>query len=99
MAAAVIGLNWIDLICTLWALRLGCVELNPLMQSVTVMLWHKAAAIPALVLWLKHCGTREARRGSRISSLILLVLPGSMLKKDISASTLPFAMRVPVTNI
>lgn len=63
MAAAVIGLNWIDLICTLWALRLGCVELNPLMQSVTVMLWHKAAAIPALVLWLKHCGTREARRG------------------------------------
>ena len=63
MAAAVIGLNWIDLICTLWALRLGCVELNPLMQSVTVMLWHKAVAIPALVLWLKHCGTREARRG------------------------------------
>ena len=63
MAAAVIGLNWIDLICTLWALRLGCVELNPLMQSVTVMLWHKSAAIPALVLWLKHCGTREAQRG------------------------------------
>ena len=63
MAAAVIGLNWLDLICTLWALRLGCVELNPLMQSVTVMLWHKAAAIPALVLWLKHCGTRESRRG------------------------------------
>ena len=63
MAVAVIGLNWLDLICTLWALRLGCVELNPLMQSVTVMLWHKAAAIPALVLWLKHCGTREARWG------------------------------------
>lgn len=63
MAAVVIGLNWIDLICTLWALRRGCAELNPLMQSAAMMLWYKAAAIPALALWLKHCGTREARRG------------------------------------
>ena len=31
------ALNLIDLSCTLWALRLGCVELNPMMRSVTVM--------------------------------------------------------------
>lgn len=31
------ALNLIDLSCTLRALRLGCVELNPLMRSVTVM--------------------------------------------------------------
>ena len=63
-------MNWIDLICTLWALRRGCVELNPLMQSVTMMLWYKAAAIPALVLWLKHCGTREARRGLALCAIV-----------------------------
>lgn len=66
MTLAVIGMNWIDLACTIWALRRGCVELNPLMQSVTMMLWYKAAAIPALVLWLDRRGTREARRGLRI---------------------------------
>lgn len=69
-AETVIVLNWIDLICTLWALRMGCVELNPLMRSVPVMLWHKAFAIPTLVLWLKHCGTREARRGLRICAVV-----------------------------
>lgn len=63
MAITVIALNWLDLICTLWALRRGCVELNPLMRSVPVMLWYKAAAIPALALWLDRRGTREARRG------------------------------------
>ena len=62
-AETVIGLNFCDLACTLWALRRGCAELNPLMQSAAMMLWYKAAAIPALALWLKHCGTREARRG------------------------------------
>lgn len=62
MAAAVIGLNWLDLICTLWALRLGCVELNPLMRSVATMVWYKAAVVPLLVLILAWQGTKEARR-------------------------------------
>ena len=42
MAFTVIGLNWIDLICTLLALRRGCVELNPLMRSIITMMWYKA---------------------------------------------------------
>lgn len=70
MAAMVIGLNWLDLICTLWALRRGCVELNPLMQSVTMMLWYKGAVVPLFALWLKHCGTREARRGLALCAIV-----------------------------
>lgn len=66
MAAAVIGLNWLDLICTLWALRMGCVELNPLMRSVVTMVWYKIAIVPLLVLVLSWQGTKEARRGLRI---------------------------------
>lgn len=45
--AAVIAytLNLIDLFCTLWALRHGAVELNPLMQSVTVMVGYKVIIV------------------------------------------------------
>lgn len=70
MAAAVIGLNWIDLICTLWALRGGGVELNPLMRSVVTMVWYKAAVVPLLVLTLAWQGTKEARRGLRICAIV-----------------------------
>lgn len=35
------ALNLIDLSCTLWALRHGAVELNPLMREVTVMVGYK----------------------------------------------------------
>ena len=66
MAVAVIGLNWIDLICTLWALRRGCAELNPLLRSVVTMVWYKIAIVPLLVLVLSWQGTKEARRGLRI---------------------------------
>lgn len=62
MTAAVIVLNWIDLICTLLALRRGCVELNPLMRSVATMVWYKIAIVPLLVLVLSWQGTKEARR-------------------------------------
>lgn len=70
MAATVIGLNWIDLICTLWALRGGGVELNPLMRSVVTMVWYKAAVVPLLVLTLAWQGTKEARRGLRICAIV-----------------------------
>ena len=62
MAITVIGLNWIDLICTLWALRRGCVELNPLLRSIVTMMWYKGAVVPLLVLVLAWQGTKEARR-------------------------------------
>ena len=70
MAAAVIGLNWIDLICTLWALHLGCVELNPLMRSVATMVWYKIAIVPLLVLALAWQGTKEARRALGICAIV-----------------------------
>ena len=59
-------LNLFDLACTLYALPLGAVELNPLMRSVTMMLWYKGAVVPLFALWLDRRGTREARRGLRI---------------------------------
>lgn len=63
MTAAVIVLNWLDLICTLWALRRGCTELNPLLRSVITMMWYKGAVVPLLALWLNARRTQEARRG------------------------------------
>ena len=63
MAFTVIGLNFCDLACTLWALRRGCVELNPMLRSVVTMMWYKGAVVPLLTLWLDRRGTREARRG------------------------------------
>lgn len=70
MTAAVIVLNWIDLICTLWALRLGCVELNPLMRLVATMVWYKIAIVPLLVLVLAWQGTKEARRALGICTIV-----------------------------
>lgn len=66
MAITVIVLNWLDLACTLLALRDGGVELNPLMRSVVTMVWYKGAIVPLLALWLNARGTQEARRGLRI---------------------------------
>ena len=66
MTAAVIVLNWLDLTCTLWALRRGCTELNPLLRSIVTMVWYKIAIVPLFALWLNSQGTQEARRGLRI---------------------------------
>lgn len=70
MAFTVIGLNWIDLICTLLALRRGCAELNPMLRSVVTMIWYKGAVVPLLALWLDARGTKEARRGLRICVVV-----------------------------
>ena len=70
MAFTVIGLNWIDLICTLLALRRGCAELNPMLRSVVTMIWYKGAVVPLLALWLDARGTKEARRGLRICAVV-----------------------------
>ena len=55
------ALNLIDLSCTLWALRHGAVELNPLMRSVTVMVGYKVGAVWALLWWLSTRRERAAR--------------------------------------
>ena len=70
MAFTVIGLNWIDLICTLLALRHGAMELNPLMRSVATMIWYKIAIVPLLVLVLSWQGTKEARRALGICTIV-----------------------------
>ena len=54
-------LNLLDLFCTLWALRRGAVELNPLMRSVSVMVGYKVVIVGALLRWLSHQRERAAR--------------------------------------
>ena len=70
MAITVIVLNWIDLACTLIALRGGGVELNPLMRSVATMVWYKIAIVPLLALALAWQGTKEARRALGICAIV-----------------------------
>ena len=52
MEKAVFILNILDLFCTLLAIRLGCIELNPLMASVPVMVVYKVVIVGALLWWL-----------------------------------------------
>ena len=55
------ALNLIDLSCTLWALRHGAVELNPLMREVTVMVGYKVIIVWARLWWLSLRRERAAR--------------------------------------
>lgn len=70
--AAVIAyaLNLIDLFCTLWALRHGAVELNPLMQSVTVMVSYKVVIVGALLWWLSTRRERAARYALYVAAVV-----------------------------
>ena len=54
-------LNLLDLFCTLWALRHGAVELNPLMRSETVMVGYKVIIVWVLLWWLSLRRERSAR--------------------------------------
>lgn len=58
---AAYALNLLDLFCTLWALRHGAVELNPLMREVTVMVGYKVIIVWALLWWLSLRRERSAR--------------------------------------
>ena len=58
---AAYALNLLDLFCTLWALRHGAVELNPLMRSVTVMVGYKVIIVWALLWWLSRQREKAAR--------------------------------------
>lgn len=55
------ALNLIDLFFTLWALRHGAAELNPLMRSVTVMVGYKVIIVWGLLWWLSRQRERAAR--------------------------------------
>ena len=58
-------LNLADLALTLYALRIGCCELNPLMQSVPAMVVYKTIIVGGLCWVLHHFRkvTKKAERG------------------------------------
>ena len=63
-------LNLIDLFCTLWALRHGAVELNPLMRSVTVMVGYKIIIVGVLLWWLSTRRERAARYALYVATVV-----------------------------
>lgn len=63
-------LNLIDLFCTLWALRRGAVELNPLMRSVTVMVGYKVIIVGVLLWWLSTRRERAARYALYVAAVV-----------------------------
>lgn len=64
------ALNLIDLSCTLWALRHGAVELNPLMRSVTVMVGYKVIIVWGLLWWLSTRRERAARYALYVAAVV-----------------------------
>lgn len=70
--AAVIAyaLNLIDLLCTLWALHGGAVELNPLMREVTVMVGYKVIIVWTLLWWLSLRRERLARYALYVAAVV-----------------------------
>lgn len=64
------ALNLIDLSCTLWALRRGAVELNPLMRSVTVMVGYKVIIVWGLLWWLSTRRERAARYALSVAAVV-----------------------------
>ena len=71
---AAYALNLIDLSCTLWALRHGAVELNPLMREVTVMVGYKVIIVWGLLWWLS---TRK-ESASRYALYVAAVVYGAV---------------------
>lgn len=63
-------LNLLDLFCTLWALRHGAVELNPLMRSVPVMVGYKVVIVGALLWWLSRQRERTARYALYVATVV-----------------------------
>jgi hypothetical protein len=63
-------LNLLDLFFTLWALRHGAVELNPLMRSVPFMVCHKVGAVWVLLWWLSTRKERAARYALCVAAVV-----------------------------
>ena len=70
MGIAAYALNLADLLCTLYALSLGCTELNPLLQSVQVLVAYKVVVVGGLLWWLSGMPERAARIGLRICTAV-----------------------------
>lgn len=63
-------LNLLDLFFTLWALRHGAVELNPLMRSVPLMVGYKVIIVWALLRWLSTRRERAARYALCVATVV-----------------------------
>lgn len=63
-------LNLLDLFCTLWALRHGAVELNPLMRIVTVMVGYKVIIVGGLLWWLSRQRERAAQYALYVAAVV-----------------------------
>ena len=70
VAVIAYALNLIDLSCTLWALRHGAVELNPLMREVTVMVGYKVVIVWALLWWLSRQREKAARYALYVAAVV-----------------------------
>ena len=70
MSIIAYALNLIDLSCTLWALHYGVMEMNPLMQSVTVMVVYKVIIVGVLLWWLSDQRERLARYALYIATMV-----------------------------
>lgn len=66
-------LNLLDLTFTLYAISLGCTELNPLMQSVPLMVAYKVIIVGGLCWWLSHRLDRIARWGLSICTVVYVL--------------------------
>lgn len=73
-AVTVYLLNLFDLACTLLALRLGAMELNPLMESIPAMVVYKLVVVGLLAAWLSRRGERLARMGLRLCTMAYTIL-------------------------
>ena len=70
VAVIAYALNLIDLVCTLWALHGGAVELKPLMREVTVMVGYKVIIVWALLWWLSTRRERLARYALYVAAVV-----------------------------
>ena len=63
-------LNLVDLVFTLYAIRNGAWELNPLMRDVPTMVFYKIVVVGALCWWLGKRDGKIARDGLRICTAV-----------------------------
>lgn len=63
-------LNLLDLFFTLWALHGGAVELNPLMQSIPLMVGYKVIIVWALLWWLSRQREKAARYALYVATVV-----------------------------
>lgn len=70
LAMTAYALNLCDLLCTLYAVRLGAEELNPLMASVSVMVCYKVVIVGVLLWWLSRQRERAARYALYVAAVV-----------------------------